>query len=59
MNFLEQARIGKNNPFSYIATMALLFATVIGFGQIPYVIGLLGAGVPIDKMDELDSIVGF
>jgi len=58
MNFLEQARIGKNNPFSYIATMALLFATVIGFGQIPYVIGLLGAGVPIDKMDELDSTEG-
>ena len=58
MNFLEQARLGKNNPFSYIATMALLFATVIGFGQLPYVFGLLGAGVPIDKIDELDSTEG-
>ena len=58
MNFLEQARLGKNNAFSYIATMALLFATVIGFGQLPYVFGLLGAGVPIDKIDEFDSTEG-
>lgn len=58
MNFLEQARLGKNNPFSYITTMALLFGTVIGFGQLPYVFGLLGAGVPIDKIDELDSNEG-
>ena len=53
MKYLQLVFLGDNRTRFYIWTILLLFSTLIGFGQIPYVAGLMNAGVSMEQMGEV------